>query len=140
MLDTWFGEGSAFKVWQTARARSGVRDQEGSLSGVGYTDEHDRISVEWTAGAILAAREVAKFYSGIHQDRAREAFEDAHNMRAGIESLRKDLAQGLSAYAYSSRRGWIPFGWYSHEPCVLSLASTGWVVFVDAGFNPFYLN
>ena len=60
-------------------------------------------------------------------------------MRMSMETLHYKISQSLAAYSYSSRRGEIPFGWNSHEPKVLSLASTGWMIFVDAGFNPFWL-
>jgi len=138
-IDQWLGEGAAFQVWQKAKALSGVWDADGCLKGVGYTEEHDRISVEWTAGAILAARLIADHYAGSHPDWARQARDDARSMRSGIEDLRQRLAPGVEGFSYSSRRGWIPFGWFSHDPQVVSLASTGWVLFVDAGFNPFYL-
>jgi len=56
-----------------------------------------------------------------------------------MDSLLFNITQDLSAYSYSSRRGDIPFGWNSHDPQVMSVASTGWMIFVDAGFNPFRL-
>lgn len=138
-LDTWFGEGAAFKMWKSAKQLSGFYDKNGMLLGVGYTHENDRLSVEWTAGAILAARELAVFYTNDHPDWAEESSWDSQSMRLGIDILRYDLPGNKAAYAYSSRRGWIPFGWFSHDPKVLSLASTGWVIFVDKDFNPFYL-
>lgn len=138
-LDNWFGEGAANSMWQAAKNFSGARDGSGKLLGVGFTTENNRLSVEWTAGAIFAARLLAEYYKEISPELAKAAFNDAVGMREGIETLRFDLAEGKSAYSYSSRRGWIPFGWYSHSPDVLSLASTAWVVLVDAQFNPFYL-
>jgi len=138
-IDQWFGEGTAWRMWQKSRELSGVRDEQGDLLGVGYTIEHDRLSVEWTAGAVLAAKCLAWYYSGTHPHWAREALSDAKSMRRGLNDLRHQVEPGKVAYSYSSRRGWIPFGWNSHDPRVLSLASTGWVMFVDANLNPFYL-
>ena len=126
-------------MWQRSKELSGARGDNGELLGVGYTLEHDRVSVEWTAGAVLAAKCLAWYYSGTHPLWAREALSDARSMRRGLDDLRYQVAPGKIAYSYSSRRGWIPFGWNSHDPRVLSLASTGWVMFVDANVNPFYL-
>ncbi len=138
-LDTWFGEGAAYQMWQAAKMRSGSYTKSGALNGVGFTTEHDRVSVEWTAGAIFAARLLARHYETISPLWAQEALVDASSMRQGIEVLRADFPEGQAAYAYSSKRAWIPFGWYSHDPDVLSLASTAWVVLLDADFNPFHL-
>lgn len=139
-IDQWLGDGAAYRIWQTAKTSSGVRDTSGNLLGVGFSCEKDRVSVEWTAGAILAAMELKHFYAVSHPEWARETLADAGEMRRGIEGLRRNLDPSTAAYSYSSRRGWIPFGWNSHDPEVLSLASTGWVVFVDHGFNPFFLS
>jgi len=139
-IDDWFGEGTAFRLWQTAKTSSGFFDHNGTLQGVGFIREHDRICVEWTGGAILAARNVASYYREKYPSRAREAFKDAEDMRAGIEFLRKDFSHDKSAYAYSSKRGWIPFGWFSHPPEVMSLVATSWVILIDAGINPFFLD
>lgn len=138
-IDQWFGEGTTFKIWTNARERAGVFDDQGNLLGVGYTDEHDRISVEWSAGALMALQDIMKFYQDRDPEIAQEAFLNIHSMRSGMETLLKDVSGTQAAYSYSSRRGWIPFGWNSHDPNVLSLASTGWMVFVDAQFNPFRL-
>lgn len=139
-IDQWLGDGAAYRIWQTAKESSGVRDSDGNLSGVGFSCEKDRVSVEWTAGAILAAMELKRYYEGSHPEWAKKTWTDARQMRRGIEGLRRNLDKSMAAYSYSSRRGWIPFGWNSHDPEVLSLASTGWVVFVDNGFNPFFLS
>lgn len=138
-LDIWFGAGSAWRIWQAARANSGVFDKNGNLLGVGYTDEHDRISVEWSAGAMVALTELTDYYQVKNPDWFAQALADKFSMRMSMESLRFNISQRLAAYSYSSRRGEIPFGWYSHDPQVLSLVSTGWMIFVDAGFNPFWL-
>lgn len=60
-------------------------------------------------------------------------------MRRGIETYRQQVSETRSAYSYSSRRGWIPFGWFSHDKEVLSLVSSCWVLLHDKGFNPFRL-
>ncbi|MBF0503817.1 MAG: hypothetical protein HQL14_01825 [Candidatus Omnitrophica bacterium] len=137
-LDAWLGDGSAWRIWQTAKKRSGVYDPQGQMLGVGYTDEHDRVSVEWSAGALVALQELGEYYFETNPDLSQEAFRDKLSMRRSIENLRFQVSQAQAAYSYSSRRGWIPFGWNSHDPQVMSLASTGWMMFVDAGVNPFW--
>ena len=138
-LDAWFGEGAAWRIWQAGRSRAGVFDKQGNILGVGFTEEHDRISVEWSAGAMLALKELADYYKIKNPARMQEALADKSSMRISMESLHLNISQSLAAYSYSSRRGNIPFGWNSHDPQVMSLASTGWMIFVDAGFNPFRL-
>jgi hypothetical protein len=55
-----------------------------------------------------------------------------------MDSLRFEIRQNQAAFSYSSQRGWIPFGWNSHDPQVMSLASTGWMMFADTGIDPFW--
>ncbi len=97
------------------------------------------MSIEWTVGAVFAVRELATYYRKTHADWARQALLDEKRMRLGIESFRVELTDDKAAYPYSSKRGWIPFGWISHDPEVLSLTSTCWVMLLDENFNPAYL-
>jgi len=137
MIDAWLGQGESYRIWQTAKAHSGMLDAQGQIIGVGYSDEHDRISVEWSAGAMVALQELGEYYMNANPVWAKEAFKDKFTMRQHMESLHYKISDTQAAYSYSSRRGWIPFGWNSHDPQVMSLASTGWIMFVDAGVNPF---
>jgi hypothetical protein len=138
-LDALFGQGAAWCIWQAGRGHSGVFDKQGNVVGVGFTDEHDRISVEWSAGAMVALTELADYYKVKAPDLFAQALADKFAMRMSMDSLLFNISQDLAAYSYSSRRGEVPFGWNSHDPQVMSLASTGWMIFVDAGFNPFWL-
>ncbi len=138
-IDAWLGEGAAMRLWQISKERSGVFNAQGQIQGVGFTDEHDRLSVEWTAGAMTALDAMSKYYQESSPELSQLAQNDRLSMRRSIEALRATLPEGQAAYSYSSKRGWIPFGWNSHVPEVMSLASTGWMVFVDAGVNPFWL-
>jgi len=79
------------------------------------------------------------YYEKNHPEWTKGIQKDYLTMREGIDTLRHQINAQEVAYSYSSRRGWIPFGWFSHAPEVLSLASTGWVILVDCHFNPFYL-
>lgn len=138
-VDERLGVGASYRLWRKSRELSGVYDEKGVLQGVGYIEEHDRLSVEWTAGAILMTRMLAEFYKDSHPHWAMDLNADADSMREGVEYLRQELDHQTEGYAYSSRRGWIPFGWNSHDPEVISLASSGWMVFVDQNVNPFVL-
>jgi hypothetical protein len=138
-IDQWFGDGTAYQIWEATKTKSGVFEIDGRLKGLGFTTEKDRISIEWTAGAILAARTLIDYYRRIHPDWAQEIKDDAQGMRSGIEAFRFNVRPGEDAYAYSSLRRWIPFGWFSHDDRVLSLASTAWVYLIDKDVNPFEL-
>jgi hypothetical protein len=137
-IDQWFGEGSAYGIWRSTKVFSGVFGHDG-LKGVGFTKEKDRISIEWTAGAILAARKLAAYYAFTHPDWSKETKKDAISMRAGMDDYYFNVRPGEAAYSYSSIRRWIPFGWFSHNKSVLSLASTAWIVLVDKKIDPFVL-
>lgn len=135
-IDAWFGVGRAYEMWRATRLYAGVYNQEG-LAGIGYTKENDRLSIEWTAGAILAVRKMAVYYSATHPVWADQLRKDAQTMRSGVEVYRIQVTPHESAYAYSSKRRWIPFGWFSSGQDVMSLASTAWIVLIDSGSDPF---
>ncbi len=139
-IDQWFGSGSAYRMWQTAKAKSGVFDDEGEVLGVGYTSEEGQLSIEWTVGAIYAMHELANHYAVENPVWAQTAEREARSMREGIESFRRSINEKFAAYSYSSQRRWIPFGWFAHDPEVLSMVSTCWVILYDSGYNPFRLN
>ena len=138
-IDDWFGEGTAYNIWLATKARAGVVGTDGRLKGLGFTTEKDRVSIEWTAGAILAGRTLADHYRHLKPEWEKAVRRDIVDMRAGIEAFRFNIRPGEDAYAYSSIRRWIPFGWFSHDQRVLSLASTAWVYLIDKEVNPFEL-
>jgi hypothetical protein len=135
-IDREFGEGAARKVWQTTRRRSGTFDAWGNLEGIGFTDQEDVISIEWTAGAILACRMLAAHYAKTRPDWAQEFESDAVRMRLALDKYRVRLDDGSEAYLYSNRRFFIPFGWWANP--VPSLVSTAWIILLDRGYNPFW--
>jgi hypothetical protein len=139
-IDEWFGEGDAYKMWEKTLALSGTYTADGYLAGVGFTAETGRISIEWTAGAIFATRALSAYYKDSRPDWSRQTLGQAITMRTRIDEYRFELSEQEAAYSYSSRRGWIPFGWFSHDKHVLSLVSTCWVILLDLNFNPFHLN
>lgn len=138
-IDEMFGPAAAWNVWNAARSKSGCFSAKGDLQGVGFTDENSRISIEWTGGAILAARILADYYQGTAPERAKDLLRDIFTMRRSLEDYRFSVKGDQAAYSYSSQRGWIPFGWFSQAPDVLSLAATAWIFFIDTGINPFFI-
>ena len=147
-IDSWFGEGAAYRMWQKTKELAGVYDDQGRLIGLDFTDYRvlgrDPLnSVEWTGGGIIGLWDAARFYANTHPDWAESLLRDAESMREGMETLKKVIA-GQTGYSYSSCAVTplecpIGHGWYSPPVEVLSLASTAWVGFVDLGYNPFYL-
>ncbi|MDO8603102.1 MAG: hypothetical protein Q7O04_04575 [Candidatus Omnitrophota bacterium] len=146
VIDAWFGEGTAYRMWQKTKELAGVRDSSGRLIGLDFADyraigRQPLNSGEWTGGGITGVLEAAKFYAVSHPDWADELQKDAEAMRLGMESLR--LSEGdKTGYSYFScvvtpRECPANYGWYS-PPEVGSLASTAWAYFVDTGFNPFF--
>lgn len=138
-LDRWFGEGTAYQMWQATKKYAGIYDAAEILQGVGYTREKERISIEWTVGAIYAMYELQRYYAETHPAWSREAATEARLMRRAIEKYRRPVTDDMAAYSYSSQRDWIPFGWFSHDQEVLSMVSSCWVLLHDKGFNPFRL-
>jgi len=138
-IDQNFGAGKAYQIWQATKTRSGFFDKEQRLLGAGYTDEHDRMSIEWTCISILALRQLAAYYQETHPDWVDILKQEITTMRQGVEQYRYPVSDEEAAYAYSSKRGWIPWGWFSHDPQVLSLVSTCWVMLIDQHINPFIL-
>ena len=139
-IDEWFGEDSAYRMWKKTREMTGVFDNRNRLLGVGFTRENSRLSIEWTVGAVYAANELAEYYRTSDPKWSDAARRDAISMRQGVEEYRFELSPVEAAYSYSSERNWIPFGWFSHEPHVMSFVSTCWVILLDAQFNPFYID
>ena len=141
-IDDWFGHGTAFRIWETTKLRSGFYDQKGKLRGVGYTDQHNVTSAEWGLGAVMMTKALYRHYNDIDteetQNWAKECLSDSVMMRQGIEEM-KVLIEGDcgTAYKYANIRYEIPFGWWANP--IPSLASTSWIVMADTEFNPFEL-
>jgi hypothetical protein len=136
-IDGHFGDGAAFRIWKNTVHRAGYFDCNDVLRGVGFTNDHRVLSSEWTCGAILAARMMAKAYKTSHPDWSRQCAQDAHNMRIGVESLKMSFHDGSKAYLYANTRYFIPFGWWANP--IPSLVSSSWVILTDLSYNPFEL-
>ncbi|MCX5714591.1 MAG: hypothetical protein NT033_07295, partial [Candidatus Omnitrophica bacterium] len=134
-IDAWFGPGTAYRMWQNTKSKAGYY-VNGVLRGVGFSEDtdpryHHKVnSVEWTAGAILACRELSAYYKGAYSDLR----EDESTMLEGQKSFRVDLPGGKTAYLAANMRYPVPFGWYVNP--IPATAATAWMYFVDIGFNP----
>jgi len=175
-IDSWFGFGAAYRLWESVKHWGGYGEGR-RLYGVGYSDADGNgqlpdgsfragvLSAEWTAGAIVAVRNMIDCYRAIParsgdsvraqaQVAALRADEEA--MIAGLERMRlssyvhghlagkpPDYARLMAAtgrvqsepYLYSSRRYLIPFGWYGNP--LPSTSSTAWAVLVADRYDPF---
>lgn len=136
-IDKTFGEGAAYRIWVRSKQRSGFMDKNGNLTGVGFSDGHRILSVEWTAGAILATRILAEYYRPTQLAWSRELARDAELMRRGCEEFKTAVGKEGLAYLYANKRYFIPFSWWANP--IPSMASTAWIILIDAGYNPFIL-
>lgn len=136
-IDKYFGEGAAYGIWKNTKERAGYFNSDGVLEGIGFTDGHKVLSIEWTAGAILAVSSLVLEYKDSHPRWARELELDIISMRQAIEKYKMPLKDGSIAYLYANKRYFIPFGWWTNP--IPSLASSAWIVMIDTGFNPFIL-
>ncbi len=137
-----------------------------SIDGNGLDDGNRSgiMSAEWTAGAINMLNVLIAQYStqkASHPD-AKEYIAslqtDLESMEAHINTLRVanyssvkmfdsvrpknydslvSLNENQQAYLYSSKRYFIPFGWYANP--LPSTASTSWALLMNYKYNPFTL-
>lgn len=146
-IDTAFGDGTAYRMWQATKLIAGYYDEKGVLGGVGYTNHtigvnrpHDVWSAEWTFGAIMMVRELSVAYAKSHPDWAADLTKDMNLMET---ALTKPFSKGgminddNDGYMYANQRFFIPWGWYANA--ISSLCSTSWAVMNEVKFNPFVL-
>ena len=131
-IDENLGEGTAFEIWQNTKKYGGYY-VEGfdRVHGVGFSDinntERNVCSAEWTFGAILMCRQLAKDYLEMGRDDfAKELLEDADSMRAGVEALRVDVediqtvtTSEASGNQFTWDRNWAQWG----SPAVTNTSS-----------------
>lgn len=136
-VDKQFGEGTAFRIWSNTRQRAGyVRD--GVLEGVGYTDGTSMLSGEWTLGAVLMAKEMARTYRTSHPDWAQQLNQDADTMLRGVQTLKISNPDGSIGYLYANMDGPTGFGWMARR-IQHTGATNGWMILMLLDFNPFVL-
>lgn len=149
-IDGWWGEGTAYKIWQTTKEVAGFFI-DGKLAGVGYTNNTfingtKPWSAEWTFGAINMARKLAYEYQQAGNSAyATDLLNDAQSM---LDSLNQPaqratngtwigggLVQEDGSYLYCNTRFFIPWGWYANP--IGSTCSTSWSIMAANNFNPF---
>ena len=165
-------EGAAWEIWQRTKNYGGYyySNSPGVIRGVGFSDinnqSNDIVSAEWSFGAVLMCRNLARDYAAMGRNDLAAKFEDdAESIRTAIEALKvpvtnivtETLANGQFtydfnwwqyttkitnistgvAYLYANKRYEIPFGWWANP--LPSLASTAWSILDDNWFDPFVL-
>ena len=142
-IDQNFGPRTAFKLWQTVKARANWTCPSGGLCGVGYTDNTisgQVFSGEWTYGAINWLK-VMVADSGYDSSNIASLQADIGAMYFGLETYLYDAApidnstDSYNSVKYADRRYWIPFGWYANP--IPAASSTAWAVAVASNYNPF---
>jgi hypothetical protein len=152
-IDQWYGDGTAYQLWQATKKFAGYYDPSGQLGGVGYTivdgGKSNLIwSAEWTWGAIGACERLAYEYGKAgHADWAATLSADAASMvRLASQPLKRcansgwcggGLVQEDGSYLYANDRFFIPWGWYANP--IGATCSTAWAVMHKHNFNPFVL-
>jgi hypothetical protein len=113
LIDSWLGEGGAYKIWKEVKRFGGYCGKDGTIWGVGFsgkdgnsaatdasgkcTHNVDGInSGEWTFGAISAVKSLIIAYG----DKYPDLKSDLANMVKGVKSLRTDKFNEYSGTAY----------------------------------------
>eukprot|EP01004_Peranema_trichophorum_P003130 NODE_2136_length_1675_cov_52.047680_g1825_i0.p1 GENE.NODE_2136_length_1675_cov_52.047680_g1825_i0~~NODE_2136_length_1675_cov_52.047680_g1825_i0.p1 ORF type:complete len:526 (+),score=90.48 NODE_2136_length_1675_cov_52.047680_g1825_i0:54-1631(+) len=144
LIDSWFGAGTSYKLWQTTKQLGGYGAQpDGKVKGVGFTfNQNDQVfSGEWTYGAINWLRIMASD-SNYSADQKATLTAEADFMYQSIANelyTTVTFADGTtgSAVLYSNKRYFIPFGWWANP--LPATSSTGWHALVTNNLNPFLI-
>jgi len=138
-VDSWFGVGTASRIWNTTKQLGGYNyvSWSNSADGLGFSlnSQDQAFSGEWTAGGINMLR----VFSAELNEPSYAA--EGAAMRDNIEFklTEKQTIGGVSTTTikYCNKRYWIPFGWWANPlDCI---ASTAWAVFLDLNWNPLHL-
>jgi len=146
LIDSTFGPLTAYNLWQTVKMRANWSCPDGSLCGVGYTDNTisgQVLSGEWTYGAInwLNVMQADGNYNATINSNLQN---DVQNLQYGLFSYVwvstpiNNSTNNYNSVKYADRRYWIPFGWYANP--LPATSSTAWATLYLAGFNPFNVN
>ena len=143
LIDGTFGAGTAYNLWQTVKLHANYSCPDGSLCGVGYTDNTisgQVLSGEWTYGAMNWIN-VMIADSGYDAAEIADLQNDLMNLEFGLETYVwvstpvSNSTESYNSVKYADRRYWIPFGWYANP--LPATSSTAWATLYLAGFNPF---
>ena len=65
-IDSWFGSGTAMKIWEKTKQIAGYHfdSASGTVDGIGFTEnnKHQVFSGEWSLGAINMLRVLSEHY------------------------------------------------------------------------------
>jgi len=152
-VDKWYGQGTAYNIWQATKKFAGYYTPEGLLGGVGYTIVNGTQtnfiwSAEWTWGAIGACEKLSYEYNlAGRADWAHELADDALSMVNLVTQPMVRCANGGwcggglvqedGSYLYANSRFFIPWGWYANP--IGATCSTAWAIMHDHNYNPFIL-
>lgn len=112
IIDSWYGFGTAFKIWNKMKVWGGYYDDSGNLWGVGYSN-HDGngsghsnkngiMSAEWTAGAINMLNILIAQYSSQKTSHA-DAKKYVARLQADLESMETHIsALRVANYSHQS--------------------------------------
>ncbi|MBA2652317.1 MAG: hypothetical protein H0U73_08640 [Tatlockia sp.] len=157
-IDTWFGSGSALKIWLTVRQKGGYF-ANGEFRSVGFSFNNNRgiksesiMTTAGTAAAINALNSLIDFYGD--QGPAVNLLNDLEGMRQNIILMRNDLYLDANfiaatdreffirvpestgqAYLDASKRFSIPSDWNANT--LASTNANAWVIMNHFNFNPF---
>jgi len=136
-VDSWFGEGTSFNIWQTTKKIGGFgyNSAANTVIGLGFSQnaQVQVFSGEWSFGAVNMLRILAKQLPAHAQvfkneaDNIRQAIEDHLSFRDN--EINSDVVN------YSNKRYQIPWGWWANP--ISSTASIAWAVMIDSNYNPF---
>ncbi|CDZ79210.1 hypothetical protein BN59_03528 [Legionella massiliensis] len=157
-IDSWFGKGTALKIWQSVRDNGGYFNN-GQLWGMGYSLNNNVgsqpeaiMTSAGTAAAINALNSLIDFYADSSDSADFQA--DLASMQLNINNLRNDLYLDANfadatprefftivppdmgqAYLYASKRFPIPLDWNANT--LASINGNAWVLMNNFSFNPF---
>lgn len=158
-IDSWFGKGTALKIWQTIRNNGGYFSN-GELWGLGYSlnnnvgsQPESIMAAAQTGAAINALNSLIDFYKGSEID-VTDLENDRASLKHNFSHLRNDLYLDSDfvdatsreffiivppaigqAYLYASKRFPIPFDWNANT--LASIDANAWVIMNNFDFNPF---
>ena len=94
-VDSTFGQGTAYNIWQTTKKLAGYYTPSGELGGVGYTVYEGNSSIpnpiwsaEWSWGAVNMARKLAYEYQEAGNTAyAKDLLQDADSMSKNLQQM-----------------------------------------------------
>lgn len=146
LIDSTFGDATAYNLWQTTKLYANYTCPNGNLCGVGYTFNNisgQVLSGEWSYGALNWLK-IMQNDSNYNETLLSNLQTDEQSINFGLYSYVvtstpiNNSTESYDTVLYADSRYWIPFGWFANP--LPALASTGWAVFIANSFNPFHLH